>query len=322
MCRALFFLLSICFVFPIFAMAERTQSLPPEGYITTRDGVKLYYEIAGKGSQTIVVSGGFLIREALDRLTEDHRIVFFDARGRGRSEAVTGDQVSLDHQVNDVEDLRQALGVEKIVLLGWSGMGKEMAVYAIRHPDRVERFIQAAPLPPWDGDFMQKMMERRMSRIDPEALSELREKREAGFWKDDPEGYCRAEDQVTRPSTFAHPENAVKQPDTCKYRNEWPVNLGPYFQTLLPTVEKVDLRELLPGLKIPRLVLYGAEDAIPLEGVQAWVEGLPNACLLVIPDSGHWPFVEGADLFFPAVEQFLKGKWPENAKGQACSNQA
>ncbi len=40
--------------------------------------------------------------------------------------------------------------------------------------------------------------------------------------------------------------------------------------------------------------------------------GAYAARLLKIPDSGHLPFVEQPDIFYPAVEQFLNGEWPEN----------
>jgi thiol-disulfide isomerase/thioredoxin len=79
------------------------------------------------------------------------------------------------------------------------------------------------------------------------------------------------------------------------------------------------VRPELADLEVPRLVIAGAEDAIPLEGVREWVAGLPNACLVVIPESGHWPFVEGKERFFGAVEAFLDGGWPEGGEGEACA---
>lgn len=302
--------------------AATPRTVPSEGYVLTRDGVHIYYEIVGAGPQTIVVSGGMLVRQALAPLATGRRVVFYDARGRGRSDAVPAEQVSLDHQVNDVEDLRIALGLDEMVLLGWSGMGKEMAIYTLRHPDRVERLLQVAPVPPVEGDFMQRMVEKRMSRLDPAAVERLQAEVDAGEWAEDPEGFCRERAEVVRAATFADPANAVASPDLCDWPNEWPANIGPYFDALLPTINAADPREELADLEVPRLVIHGAEDAIPLENVRLWVDGYENACLLVLPGSGHWPFVEAADAFFPAVDAFLAGRWPDGARGEACDGES
>ncbi|MEE9141165.1 MAG: hypothetical protein V3U59_00490, partial [Gammaproteobacteria bacterium] len=142
------------------------------------------------------------------------------------------------------------------------------------------------------GDFIERMMDKRLSRVDEDALAELRQKREAGTWTDDPEGYCRAEAAVANVMTFADPANVSAYPDVCHLSNEWPENLGVLFEALLPSIEAIDLRPDLVDLDVPRLVIYGEEDAIPIDGVRAWVDGYNNVCLVVIPDAAHWPFAK------------------------------
>jgi proline iminopeptidase len=66
-------------------------------------------------------------------------------------------------------------------------------------------------------------------------------------------------------------------------------------------------------LATPRLVIQGEKDFIPMNGSREWVAGNPNARLLVIPAVGHFPHVEAPETFFPAVETFLRGGWPEGA---------
>ncbi|MEE9141878.1 MAG: alpha/beta hydrolase, partial [Gammaproteobacteria bacterium] len=113
-------------VFPCTCFAAVLMSSAVSAdYFIARDGTRIYYEIAGDGASIVVVSGGFLVREALDPLTQQAPVVFYDARGRGRSDSVNPDRVSLQHQVDDLEDLRIELGIDSMILLGWSGMGKE-----------------------------------------------------------------------------------------------------------------------------------------------------------------------------------------------------
>ncbi|HYX28418.1 MAG TPA: formate dehydrogenase accessory protein FdhE [Pyrinomonadaceae bacterium] len=66
-------------------------------------------------------------------------------------------------------------------------------------------------------------------------------------------------------------------------------------------------------LRTPTLIVEGEQSTPTLEGVRAWAEAMPNARLLLISNSGHFPQVERPDLFFPSVERFLRGAWPTGA---------
>jgi proline iminopeptidase len=61
------------------------------------------------------------------------------------------------------------------------------------------------------------------------------------------------------------------------------------------------------------LVVHGMEDLVPLESSREWVDILPQARLLAIEGVGHFPHLEAPEIFFPSVERFLDGKWPEEA---------
>ena len=51
-----------------------------------------------------------------------------------------------------------------------------------------------------------------------------------------------------------------------------------------------------------------------LKGSRVWVSSLGNARLLVVQEAGHLPFVEQPEVFYPAVDTFLKGEWPAGAE--------
>ena len=57
----------------------------------------------------------------------------------------------------------------------------------------------------------------------------------------------------------------------------------------------------------------GSRHGIPLEGGRAWAAGFPTARLIVLSPAGHFPFLEQPAAFFPAVDRFLDGEWPEEA---------
>ncbi|HUG28012.1 MAG TPA: alpha/beta hydrolase, partial [Gemmatimonadales bacterium] len=71
-----------------------------------------------------------------------------------------------------------------------------------------------------------------------------------------------------------------------------------------------DWRGKLQEVTIPVLVVHGANDAIPESAARAWIVGLPNARLLLLPFADHFPHLDQPDLFFGAAEEFFSGRWP------------
>jgi pimeloyl-ACP methyl ester carboxylesterase len=293
----------------------RTESPVVEGHVTTDDSVRLYYRIVGTGDETVVVPMALYLEDVLAPLARPGRhLVFYDPRHRGRSGRGDLARVSLDRQIEDLEQLRAALGIERMALIGWSGLGMEMAVYAIRHPDRVTRLVQVGAVPPAARIMREAGGDRRAERTDRAAIAALDRRFEQGGFADDPADFCRARTRLTRPSSFADTMLAARVPDVCQWENEWPLHLWPYFEALLGSFGDYDWTDEIAGLDLPRLVIHGREDGIPLAGARAWAAGFPNARLLVLSPAGHFPFIERPDTFFPAVDRFLAGGWPPEAE--------
>lgn len=303
------FLVVVAFGLSLSGSGLRAQSVQ-SGYAAMEDGTRIYYEIVGKGAQVVVVPMAMYLTEALAPLADGRRVVFYDPRNRGRSDAADLATVSLDRQVRDLEELRIALGIEEMALIGWSGLGMEMAVYAIRHPERVTRLVQVAPVPP-TAAMLDAMGDRRSGRIDRAAVAAVDSLAAAG--EIDSEEHCRRRRALTEGANFENPALADQVPDPCRFENEWPVNLWPYFESLLGSFGSYDWREEIGELEIPRLVIHGREDGIPIEGGRAWAAGFPTARFLEVSPAGHFPFLERPDVFFPAVDRFLDGEWPPEA---------
>jgi pimeloyl-ACP methyl ester carboxylesterase len=208
---------------------EEAQRVPvAEGFATTPDGVRLYYRIAGTGEQVAMAPFALYHGTALDRLARDRRIVTYDPRGRGKSQAVAPDKVSLDLLLIDLETVRAAVGARKIALIGWSGAGMETFVYTLRNPGRVSRLVQLAPVGPRLAPYGEQMLADRQKRTDVTAQAALREQRKTGDFKNDPASECRADAAVTLPPLFFDRSKVRLIPDVCVYPNEYPDALGFY----------------------------------------------------------------------------------------------
>jgi proline iminopeptidase len=287
---------------------------PPavDGVVAMEDGVQLRYTVHGNGPNTIIVPMAIYLEDALAPLANPtRRLVFYDPRHRGRSERGSLDSVSLDRQLRDLELLRTHLGADSVALIGWSGLGMEMAVYAIRYPGRVTRLVQASAVPP-AASIMRETGDRRAMQTDTAAIRALDARYARGEFTDDPERFCRERTSLTLPGSLHRMEFRAQVPDVCVFENEWPANLWPYFGRLLGSFGDYDWRPALQTLPIPRLVLHGTEDGIPMAGAEAWA-AYPNARLIVLDSASHFPFIERRDAFLAAVSEFLDGRWPASA---------
>ena len=80
------------------------------------------------------------------RLEENMTVVYYEQRGCGRSEAPQDDgEYSINTLVEDLEELRKQLHVEKINLLGYSFGGQLCLEYALKYPKNVEQMVLQAP---------------------------------------------------------------------------------------------------------------------------------------------------------------------------------
>jgi proline iminopeptidase len=284
-----------------------------EKFVVTGDGVRLYCRTVGEGDQTLIVPLATYHADRFDPLARGRRVVLYDPRGRGRSDAVDTSAVSLEHQLRDMEAVREGSGAEKVALVGWSSMGMELFVYAFKYPERVSHLVQLAPLPPRRSPYMDQIIEDRERRTDSGAMEALQRRQQAGGFDDDPARLCREINYLSWGATFADPVAALEVPDVCVHENEWPTNLGPYLEALLGSYGDYDWRPELRVVTAPRLVVHGIEDNVPLEGSREWVAGQPHARLLVLQETGHWPHYENRGAVLDSIERFLGGDWPPGA---------
>ncbi len=321
--NAFFFAAVVCLFGCIFACTQNVaspNSARTDGFVTTDDGVRLYYVEKGSSPDVLIAPLAlYLEPHLLDRLATNMRVVLFDPRNRGQSDRADLSSISLDRQIQDLEALRDALGIEKMALLGWSAWGMEMAVYTLRHPNRVTRLIQMSPIPP-AASIMRENGDARAVTVDRTALERLDRRNDVGEFAETPEAYCRLRYAITDPAYFVDSQLAKMLPDVCVHENEWRKNIRPYFSALFESYGEYDWRDDLKGLRIPRLIIHGREDDIPFASAKAWAAGHPEARLLILSPSGHVPYIEKKEAVIEAIETFLGGEWPAEASSINTEN--
>ena len=77
--------------------------------------------------------------------------------------------------------------------------------------------------------------------------------------------------------------------------------------TLIEMVVETEVRDLLPSVRVPTLVLHREEEFVPVEGARDMAEQIPGAQLVVLPGTDHIPFYGDADGYAEEIEEFLTG---------------
>ena len=215
-----------------------------------------------------------------DSLAQQFRVIVPDLPGWGGSERPEWMRSARDLAV-EINLLLDAEGVTELVLVGLGFGGWIAAEMATMNQTRLKRLVLVNPLgiQPRGGEIADQFL---LSHLDYVRL---------GF-----------HDQAAFDAIFEHdpPTEALVQWDIHREmiaRIAW----KPYlFSQTLP--------KLLPGMRVPTLVVWGRENKIvPVSAGDQYVEALPHARLEVIPAAGHFLDMEKANDLAGLIRQFAGG---------------
>lgn len=160
---------SLAFLFrqEVFGALLRSGWVPVElpyekeiRFTTSPDGVRIAYATAGSGPPVVIVRGWFThlergvnawVRELMGR----HRVIFYDCRGMGLSDAHLRDY-SLAARMGDLEAVIDAVGLDRFALFGDSAGGPVAIAYAAEHPGEVTRLLLYGTYAHVDDDLYQR----------------------------------------------------------------------------------------------------------------------------------------------------------------------
>lgn len=277
----------------------------------TPDG--LFCRDVGEGPPIVVVHGGpdfdhcYFLPE-LDRLADAFRLIYYDQRGRGRSAAgVRPEDVTLRSEVEDLDRVRRHFGLESIAVLGHSWGGVLAMEYAIRHPERVAQLLLLDTGPASADDwrrFREDLTRRRPADVDAmRAIAST-------------DAYARGDLEAEAAYYRIHFRITVRRPDhlellVARLRSnftEQGVVLARAIEHRLyeETSESVDW-DLFPALRrldVPTLVLHGEDDFVPVAFAARIAETVPGARFSVLPDCGHFTYLEEPEAVFGEISRF------------------
>jgi proline iminopeptidase len=275
-----------------------------EGTVEVAPGVHLWYRVVGGDGPWVVVPTTGNDADFAPLCRPDRRVLFYDVRGRGRSDRVDDPRrLGFLVEVADLDAVRAALAVERWSALGWSYHAGVVASHAMVHPGRVERLVLAASIPARAG-----VLPSAARRPAPHALAALDQLEADGGRQRDPGAVCMAWRSVYVPLLMGDPSAFERMAPVCHLPNEWPWNVSRALVHVFADLSAYDWRPRLRDVAAPVLVAHGSEDADPVEAAQEWVDALPDARLLVVDGAGQFPWIERPERFFGVVDAFLAGR--------------
>ena len=243
-------------------------------------------------------------RATFGPLADRFRVLVFDARGCGRSEAVP--PYSHAQWVADVDALRAWAGAERCVVAGGSYGGFIALEYALAHPDRTQAVVLRDTSPDSSNLALAYENARQQDRV--EIDWEHFDRYWQGRVRSDAELKALWAELIGLYDHDPDPARAAASVEAGIYRHEahnW------CFQHNMPSY---DLKPRLGEVRCPVLVTVGRHDWVtPVSMSETIADRVPDGRLVVFEESGHSPQVEEREAFLATVRTFLDEVVPANA---------
>ena len=281
-----------------------------EGFITTEDGVRLFFQKLGKGTQTLIIPNAIYMFDDFKYLSRDRTVIFYDLRNRGRSDSVS-DPAKLKRgvlqDVDDLEAVRRHFGYSKVDLIGHSYLGMTVVLYTMKFPEHVNRIVQIGPMQPNSSTQYPENL-TGADEVQKDVFAKLGElqKERAAYTQID---FCKKFWSVLIRLYVMNPQdvNKLSHWGFCELPNE--MNMMKHFrENIIPSIQSLNLTpEELKKVESPVLTIHGTKDRnAPYGGGKEWAALLPNARLLTVENAAHVPWIESPELVFNSISEFLK----------------
>jgi pimeloyl-ACP methyl ester carboxylesterase/class 3 adenylate cyclase len=273
--------------------------MPPQTHYARSGDVNIAYQVVGDGPFDLVFVPGFIShldlqwadpRNArfLEKLASFSRLILFDKRGTGLSDPVAA-PAPLEERMDDVRAVMDACGSECAALFGLSEGGPMSVMFAATYPERTRALVLCGTYATGIPDPDDNPSGQRWADLIQSARAA------AEHWG---EGHTLA---LMAPSADRESnrigrgvfERSAASPQM--------------VQTLFDMVLETDVRDLLPSIRVPTLVLHRQEEIVPIEGARYMAEHIPGARLVVLPGMDHIPFYGDGDGYAEEIEEFLTG---------------
>ncbi|HTS21151.1 MAG TPA: adenylate/guanylate cyclase domain-containing protein [Casimicrobiaceae bacterium] len=279
--------------------------MPPETRFARSGSVHIAYQVVGEGPLDLVYVPGWVshvelaweeptLARFLERLASFSRLILFDKRGTGLSDRVPDSQLpSHEARMDDLRAVMDAAGSKRAAIFGFSEGGSLAALFAATYPQRTTALVTFGIFAkrlrsedyPWAPTPEQRERDYEVVARDWGGAMDLANLIPSRI---DDEAFTRR--LATYLRRAASPGAAV---------------------ALLRMNSQVDIRAVLPTIRVPTLVLHRIGDLdANIEEARFIARRIPGARLVELPGDDHLPWVGDQDSLLDELQEFLTGVRP------------
>jgi len=275
-------------------------SARPETRYAKSGDLNIAYQVVGEGRFDLIYVPGWISNvelmwdepghaHVLDRLASFSRLILFDKRGTGLSDPVPPDRLpTLEERMDDVRAVFDAVECEQAAVFGFSEGGLMSVLFAATYPERTTALVLYGVFAKriWSPDYP---------------------------WAPKPEDRAREIEELERnwAERMDLDKLAPSEDDAFKDR------LATYFRrsaspgagaALMRMNTQIDVRDVLPTIQAPTLVLHRRDDLDASVEEGRWIAGrIPGAKFVELPGDAHTLWGGDTDALVDEVEEFLTG---------------
>ena len=302
-----------------------------EGTIRLKNGYRIGYRRVGAGDATplLILHGGpgagYDYLEPLEKLAQDRPVIFYDQLGCGKSDQPNDRSLwRIERFVDEVDEVRAALGLREIHLFGQSWGGMLAIEYMLGQPSGVVSLILAdscASMPQARNE-----LERLKAELPSETIAVLNRFELAGDFQN--LEYRAAISEFYKQHVCrlpAMPDYLLRSAGNLKNNPVYETMNGPNELVITGNLKDWDRTDRLSEIRVPTLVLSGRYDEMTPVCSETIHRGIAGSRLTVFEKSSHTPHVEEQGRYLELLSRFLfevdaNSKNPSSYEGVVAIN--
>lgn len=265
--------------------------------------VHIAYQVIGDGPFDLVFVPGYVTHmelqwrlpgfaDFLSDLSSFCRLIRFDKRGTGMSDPVSG-APNLETRMDDVRAVMDAVGSHRAAFYGLSEGAAMSILFAATYPERTAALVvrSCSPRTLWAPDFPWGRRESAYQREVDQELQVYASRKEAR--------------DAVRALGMQDEDEIEAFIDYIRY------GASPgMLEALYRMNKEIDIRDVLPSVHVPALVLHGSDDRlVPVEIGEYTARRLPSGRFVELPGIGHMALRAGGNRIQAEVQRFLTDIW-------------
>jgi len=301
-------LILIVFISQLLSCKSKSVEIYSEEGTKEINGTQLYYKVVGQGEPILIIHGGpglnhkYLFHN-LQFLTDRYQLIFYDQRASGRSSlTLDSNSVTIDNFIQDIDELRNTFGIEKLNIMAHSWGGLLAMKYAIKHPENTKSLILISSVGASSeiSTMANQSLVERFTQEDSMHRAEIIQTDE--FQKREPNAI-----ESLMKIAFKHQFYNIIFLDSLNLSlNKDYIKTSQLLQNLAKDLTKYDFHSDLKKIQSPTLLIYGSHDPLTeLAGTRIH-ESIEKSEFKILDNCGHFPFIEKKDEFKSIVVIFLE----------------